>query len=52
MHRPTSCPELLADIISQCTVIQSEDRPTFTKILEYYKQKKDASTVIEQSLEI
>ena len=52
MHRPIGCAELLADVISQCTAIQSEDRPTFTEILEYYKQKQYANTDTEQSVKM
>ena len=58
-YRPAECPDILADIISRCTTIQSEDRPTFTEILECYKREQDAATAtatattntMEQSVE-
>ena len=47
------CPDTLADIIFQCTEIQSENRPTFTKILESHNLKKDITdATIEKSVEI
>ena len=44
---PVGCPEILASLINQCTRIQSEERPTFTEILEFCK-KKDLSTIMEE----
>ena len=48
IYSPVECPEILASLISQCTRIQPEDRPTFTKVLEFCN-KKDLPTVMEQS---
>ena len=47
---------MLADIISQCTRVKSEDRPTLTEVLEYYKSKQDTyittTNSVEQSVEV
>lgn len=58
MFSPIGCPEILSGLIIQCTRIQSEDRPTFTEILEYCNEKNlpttmgQLSTVMEQSFQI
>lgn len=53
VHRPVECPQLLADLISQCTRIQSEDRPTFNEILKFCEGKQATTTIcIEQPIEI
>ena len=54
MRSPVGCPEILASLICQCTRIQSEDRPTFTEIVEFCNTKDlptvmESSTVVEQS---
>ena len=55
---PVGCPEILVSLISQCNRIQSEDRPTFTEILECCNIKdlptivEHSSTVLEQSFQI
>ena len=36
---PAECLGILGSIISQCTRIESEDRPTFTEILEWCDKK-------------
>ena len=43
---PVGCPEILASLISQCTRIQSEDRPTFTELLKFCNEKDDFPTTI------
>lgn len=45
---PVGCPEVLASLITQCTRIQSEDRPTFTEILKLC-DNEDLPTIMEQS---
>ena len=38
LYSPENCPVILANLINQCTKIPYEERPTFTKILEFCKQ--------------
>ena len=42
---PVGCPEILASLISQCTRIQSEDRPTFTELLKFCNEKDFPTTI-------
>ena len=51
LYRPIGCPEILANIISQCTTIEPEDRLTFTEILECYKRKQDTTTATSDTIE-
>ena len=48
LYSPDGCLGILASIISQCTRIQSEDRPTFTEILECY-DKKNLPSIMKKS---